>query len=219
MGQTLLTPAQQTALSFIGGEDALKGFYLSGGTALSAFHLGHRLSDDLDFFTQETIPFTEVLSAVEGLREVLKAKRVRMDHIHDRHLFFFQLSDDELKMEFSRYPFDVLEPPVEHPEYGVRIDGLRDIAANKLAALLDRFDPKDFVDLYFLLETRTLYEIRQDAQEKFGIKIGDLFLGSGFSKVRRVEALPKMIKSLSINELKAFFTDLARSLEQGVIAD
>ena len=33
------------------------------------------------------------------------------------------------------------------------------------AALLDRFDPKDFVDLYFLLQDRSLDEIRLDAQK------------------------------------------------------
>lgn len=31
-------------------------FRLSGGTALSAFYLEHRYSDDLDFFSEEKIP-------------------------------------------------------------------------------------------------------------------------------------------------------------------
>lgn len=219
MEQALLTPEQQTALSLVGGDPDLQMFYLSGGTALSAFYLRHRLSDDLDFFTQEPVRLVEVLSAIEEIRKAIGAKGVRADHLHDRHLFFFKFAGSELKMEFSRYPFKTLEPTVEHPDYGVHIDSVRDLAANKLAAMLDRFDPKDFADLYFLLQERTLPDMRKDAQKKFGMTIGDLFLGSELSKVRRVEALPKMLKPLSIGELKAFFTDLARSLKPSVIAD
>jgi predicted nucleotidyltransferase component of viral defense system len=36
--------------------------------------------------------------------------------------------------------------------FTVRVDSEYDIAANKLMALVDRFDPKDCVDLYFLLQ-------------------------------------------------------------------
>lgn len=207
------------ALSLVGGDPTLRMFYLSGGTALSAFYLHHRLSDDLDFFTQEPVRLVEVLSAVEKIRKAIGAKSVRADRLHDRHLFFLKLADHELKMEFSHYPFKTLEPTVKHSDSGIHIDSLRDLAANKLAALLDRFDPKDFVDLYFLLQARTLPDIRKDAQKKFDMNIGDLFLGSELSKVRRVEVLPKMLKPLSIQELKVFFTDLARSLEPSVIAD
>jgi predicted nucleotidyltransferase component of viral defense system len=32
-------------------EEILGKFYLTRGTALSAFYLGHRLSEDMDFFT------------------------------------------------------------------------------------------------------------------------------------------------------------------------
>ncbi len=38
-------------------------------------------------------------------------------------------------------------------------------------------------------------------------------------KVRRVEALPKMIKPLTIPELKSFFMKLAKSLAPEVLQD
>ncbi|WP_084327074.1 nucleotidyl transferase AbiEii/AbiGii toxin family protein [Desulfofundulus thermocisternus] len=39
----------QKALELLSSAGLLRDFYLAGGTAL-ALHLGHRLSDDLDFF-------------------------------------------------------------------------------------------------------------------------------------------------------------------------
>jgi predicted nucleotidyltransferase component of viral defense system len=48
-------------------------FYLSGGTALSAYYLQHRYSDDLDLFTRDQdalsvgVPLVEQLVARLGL--------------------------------------------------------------------------------------------------------------------------------------------------------
>lgn len=55
-------------------------------------------------------------------------------------------------------------------------------------------------------------DVRKDVEKKFGIKIDNVFLGSELAKVKRVEALPKMIKPLTIAELKQFFSDEAREL-------
>lgn len=48
MEQTILTPAQRRVIAAVAGEPNLQPFYLSGGTALAAYHLRHRLSDDLE---------------------------------------------------------------------------------------------------------------------------------------------------------------------------
>ena len=44
-------------------------FYLTGGTALSAFYLHHRLSEDLDFFTESDV---ETEMASRGLNMFFK---------------------------------------------------------------------------------------------------------------------------------------------------
>jgi len=50
----LLTPLQQTVLDAVFAEEVFaRGFYLTGGTALAAFYLFHRYSDDLDLFTND----------------------------------------------------------------------------------------------------------------------------------------------------------------------
>ncbi len=218
MGQTILTDTQKAALAAVGKESGLADFYLAGGTALAAFYFHHRLSDDLDFFS-----FTEpdgmfLHGFIERLRVAIGAVAVRYERLYDRNMFFFQMQmpeGEELKMEFTRYPFRQLEAPAVKD--GVRVDSLRDCAANKLMALLDRFDPKDFVDLYFLLKKFALADIRRDAEQKFGMNIGDLFLGSEFAKVKRVEALPKMVKPLTVEELKSFFSQQAKALAPAIL--
>ena len=152
----------------------------------------------------------------ERLKTAIGAVAVRYERLYDRNMFFFQMrEDEELKIEFTKYPFQQLEEPAVKD--GVKVDSLRDCAANKLMALLDRFDPKDFVDLYFLLQKAPLGDIRRDAEQKFDMKIGDLFLGSEFAKVKRIEALPKMLKPLTIEELKRFFSQQAKALAPAIL--
>ena len=51
---SILTKGQELILGEFKKDDWLSSlFYFTGGTALSEFYLQHRLSDDLDFFTQE----------------------------------------------------------------------------------------------------------------------------------------------------------------------
>ena len=56
MEQTVLTATQQKALTIIATDLVVKKhFYLTGGTALSEYYLHHRLSEDLDFFSEQEI--------------------------------------------------------------------------------------------------------------------------------------------------------------------
>lgn len=196
-------------------EPNLGSFYLSGGTALAACYLRHRYSDDLDFFSFDDPDSIFLHSFAEKIKATIVADEIRYEKKYDRYLFYFLIGKDELKIEFTKYPFTRLE---ENKLWnGIKVDSKRDVAANKLMALLDRFDPKDFVDLYYLLQDYSLDQIKQDAQTKFGVKIDDLFLGGELAKVKRIEALPKMIKPLAIEDLKNFFTEKAKDLNTGVL--
>lgn len=215
MEQGALTPAQKIVIEKAANEPKLAGFYLTGGTALSAFHFFHRISDDLDFFSFKEPDTVFIHDFINKLKGGLNAEKVRYEHLYDRNMFFFSLTGGELKVEFTKYPFKQLEEP--KAVNGLKIDGLRDIGANKLMATLDRFDPKDFVDLYFLLQTTSIENLRRDAETKFGVKIGGILLGAELSKVRRIEALPKMIKPITIGELKEFFSQQIKNLSSEIL--
>lgn len=63
-GKGTLTPIQKILLVEFEKIREASFFYLTGGTALAEFYLGHRRSYDLDFFTRERdliIPFASVL--------------------------------------------------------------------------------------------------------------------------------------------------------------
>ena len=215
MEQEILTENQKKIIEAVGNEPNLGGFYLSGGMALAACYLQHRFSDDLDFFIFEEPDRAFLYGFAEKLKELIKASDVRYEKIYDRSQFYFKIGKEELKIEFTRYPFKQLEGTREWKN--IKVDSLRDAATNKLMAMLDRFDPKDFVDIYFLLQKFSLDEIRKDAQKKFGIKIEDIFLGGELAKVKRIEALPRMIKKITIAELKDFFEKTAKELEKDVL--
>ena len=49
---SVLTPAQRAFLSRFFSRANARAFYLTGGGALAEYYLGHRLSQDVDLFTQ-----------------------------------------------------------------------------------------------------------------------------------------------------------------------
>lgn len=210
MEQKILTEEQKKVIYAVGQEQQLVNFYLSGGTALAAYYFYHRISDDLDFFTSEEIDKIFLHAFAGKLKEVIGAKSIRFERLYDRNQFFFAFDEQELKVEFTKYPFPRLDDLILKD--GIHIDSLRDLTANKLMAILDRFDPKDFVDFFFLLRNFKLDDIRLDLERKFSVNVDNIFLGGELAKVRRVESLPKMIKNLTVEELKSFFEEQAKTL-------
>lgn len=210
-----MTSSQRKIISMIADEPKLADFYLAGGTALSEYYFQHRLSEDLDFFSSASVDAVFLEEFAQRVKKELAAEEVKFSKIYDRREFHFMSGDEDVKVEFVRYNFKQLDEMIVRD--GIHVDSFRDIAANKLMAMIERFEPKDFVDIFFILQKRNLDDIRKDTTVKFGIEIDDIFLGSEFAKVRRIEALPRMIKSLSIDELKVFFTQIARELKPRVL--
>ncbi len=215
MEQKILTARQQKALRFFSKSALAQKFYFSGGTALAEYYLYHRLSVDLDFFTTTDIDIRSVRNFVTALSTELQAKKIEYTRTHDRHLFFLKFGKEDLKLEFTNYPFVRLGRRIKRE--GVLVDSLRDLSANKLMALLDRFDPKDFVDIYFILKKRSFEAVRSDAQEKFKIKLDPLFIAAEFAKVRRVVVLPHMLVPLTVDQLKHFFEKQIKDLGGGFL--
>jgi predicted nucleotidyltransferase component of viral defense system len=164
----VLRPGQKHLLEAFARSRLAGSFYLSGGTALAAFHLGHRLSDDLDFFTELEVPVEAVLDFLGGLGMGVPDYQ----HLFDRRIFLLpEARGTTLKVEFTRYPFARCAAGLEVD--GVRVDSLRDILANKLLVLTERSEPKDLVDLYVGLHApgaSALDALVLDAERKFGVR-------------------------------------------------
>lgn len=141
-----LSPKTQKNLDLLKRADFVKKYYLSGGTA-TALHLGHRLSFDLDFFSQNPV-IPNVIFA--GLNPLGKLKIIQND------AGTFNGSLNGIKLSFFIYPYKLLYPTVNYQ--GIKVADLRDIACMKLDAVSSRGKKRDFIDLFFISRKYKLEE-------------------------------------------------------------
>lgn len=221
MGKTILTADQEKVLDLVMKNSGISTiFYLTGGTALSEFYLHHRYSDDLDFFTsREDFPQFEIEKFAQTIKEEVGADDIVYRRLHDRRIFFFEKGKEELKIEFTYYPFVQIGEGQDIS--GLKIDSLEDLSANKIMALFDRIEAKDFVDIYFIIQKAgiSLEKILASVNKKFQFSFEPLTLGSEFAKVRTIKELPRMKEPLSLDELKKFFEGLAMDLKPNILSE
>lgn len=215
----ILTVAQKEVLRmFAMEEDLAQTYTLSGGTALAAFHLFHRRSDDLDFFSMDPVDALRVRRFAENVREKLGTGDMEVNRLYDRHLFLIKMkAGDPLKIEFTQYPYPALEEPLLKD--GIRVESLRDVGTDKLAAMLDRFEPKDYYDLYCLLSNNhaTLPVLRKDLQKKFHIVADSVTIGAAFARAQRLPILPHMLMTVRKEDVQELFENLSKNLKSEVI--
>lgn len=210
-----LTPLQKTFLDRFFRLKAGQSFFLTGGTALAAFYLHHRLSVDLDLFTLDDLALAEGARLIPLVVRELGWEIPLARHTDYFHRFLFRDREGEtLQVDLVR-DFG--------PQFGQRqrfqnvvVDSLENIAANKLTAILGRSEPKDFVDLYFILlreglDFETLIEMAR--QKDTGLV--PFYLAGALLQVRHISAIPETHPPVERETLIQFFTDLAdRLIEQ-----
>lgn len=197
----ILTPIQQKVLTaFFSVPELKKHFYLTCGTALSAFYLEHRLSADLDLFTHATEIHTIERLAEDAFREAglqvakragspsfrryLIGSELQVDVVKDVH---FRIGTPELRGDFM-------------------VDNPMNIAVNKVSAIYGRLDPKDYIDLYFLkayLDFNILELLDWARAKDAGIE--NFQWAKIIADVDTFTVLPDLIRPVTLPELKKFF--------------
>jgi predicted nucleotidyltransferase component of viral defense system len=218
---TVLTEHQISALDAMArNQDLSQCFVLSGGTALSAFYTQHRLSEDLDFFSHDAFDPSATRTFVTLLQKQIGADNLEVKKIFDRHVYVLNFPNEaSLKIEFTLYPYEALEKTKE--EYGIRIASQRDLVVDKLAAFFDRFEVKDFVDLYIVLSRKevTLEKLTNDLTTKFHQSFDPLTFGALCMRAHNIQHLPRMLIDLSVEDLTRFYEQLAGEMKAKVIED
>ena len=193
--KTLLSDTVR-AIELVSDNPVIKKAYLAGGTAL-ALHLGHRISVDLDFFTQEDLE-ADVLSAdlsrVADFKEEGKAWRTVWGKI------------GETKFSLFYYKYPLLEKT--HTFMNINLLDTKDIAAMKIQALGDRGTKRDFIDLYFLSKIYSIEEILEFYNKKYDDleeKWYHLLRSMDYFADAETEKLPNMLTEISWNDIKEFF--------------
>lgn len=142
-------------------------FYLTGGTALGRYYLGHRYSEDLDFFVNADPGYKDFIFVLN--KEIRRSFDVNTEQSlfsDDFTRFFIKADEEFLKIEFVnevsyrtghpvRMRFGLLDTPVN-------------ILSNKLTALVSRDEPKDLFDIIHIALNYSFHwiDVFHDAKNK-----------------------------------------------------
>lgn len=214
---SILTPLQKKFLQEFFKCSFANDFFLTGGTALSAFFLSHRISEDLDLFTlNQNIDLSAVNAEAIKIINNLKGK------IEDRvtsptfSRFIFKVDKDAVKVDI------VKETPLHFGKItttnNIPIDSLENIAVGKLLALFSRADTKDFIDLYFLLKVdkKISFEKVFNLAKKKDPGLSEFYLADMLSRVTDLKLFPQMLRKFNKEDFVIFFIDLSNSLYQQI---
>jgi len=160
-----LTPLQKEFMGILARLPDQDQFYLAGDTALAEYYLGHRLSFDLDYFTGiENL----VLPMSHQIENACRKNNLPFKVIR-RFSSFVELvvgqENESLKIDLaldSPYRF---EPPVLSSE-GIFVNDYADLRVDKLLAFFGRAEPRDAVDLYFILQREPAEPLLEQAKQK-----------------------------------------------------
>lgn len=187
--------------------------HLAGGAALAGAYLGHRTTGDVDLFVHSRQDLRALLAQLPAVAE---QTGIGIDLLRDAgHLVRARLETADgrsLDLDLVHQPQDDLEappPPIE----GIVVESIVDLRIDKLTCILSRSEPRDLVDLFFLDQAgfppiRDLdLALRKDA----GVDPAVLaWLLAQFP----TDPLPRMLKPLTVEQLRSFRDNLAEALRQ-----
>lgn len=183
--------------------------YLAGGTAL-ALHLGHRYSEDLDFFTKSTfLPKSQVqfLSQIGNFKLNQTGWGTIIGEFEDT------------KFSLLHYQYKLIEKPQLILE-STNLASLADIAAMKIAAVADRRTKRDFIDLFFLTKIYSLERILtyyDQKYEKLQANKTHILRSLFYFAEAQNDAPPQMIQTVDWQEIKKFFEKEVKKISKGLI--
>jgi len=206
MREEVLPPGRRRVLDELERveQPELKGWTLAGGTGL-ALLLGHRVSEDFDFFRVDPIDLQALHGVFRkiGKYETLQdEKRTLTVQLREAMLSFFVIGD----------PF--IFPAAPYRFFSVA--DIRDIALMKIVAISGRGSRKDFVDLYRILqEGLTLPECWEMFPRKYGGGRGNryhILKSLTWFEDAEKEPIPRMLEPFDWDACKAFFLSESKKL-------
>jgi hypothetical protein len=143
-------------------------FVLTGGGALIGFHLQHRTSEDIDLFTKPPVDLEDGLRALAAATAALGGTVEPVRTAPEFRRVLVRCGGDSTIVDLVVDRAPEVDPPTAGPG-GIRLHTLREIAANKVCALLGRGEIRDLIDLRAILARGlALPGILADAVQKDG---------------------------------------------------
>ena len=197
-----LTKLQKNILKFFGQNKFGQNFYWTGGILLAYRYLFNRRSVDLDFFSEDLFDHGDYLIFINQLKKNVVADKINFTSKLNRRLYLVSKGKEGVKLELVYFPFPTITERKILKEFGVKIDSLADLMANKILSAYQRSEPKDVFDLYSYLVKKpefNLARLIKLAEKKFGVKIEPLIL---FSKINELADQLDMLTPLLLKPEK-----------------
>lgn len=161
-------------------------FGLVGGTAI-ALQIGHRKSIDFDLFKNEKLDFLQIKRTINNCFEI---EKILVENLQE-----YTLVVNQVQLTFLHYPFDInFTTPFKNY---VKMPSLLELGAMKAYALGKRAKWKDYVDLYFIFQQHSLYEVVQAANHIFSREFSEkqfreqLSFYEDVDKMEQIDFLPE----------------------------
>ena len=135
----------------------LDNFILVGGTALALIY-GHRISEDLDFFTEKEFDTTFLIDFLQTKYKIQIINEAKNS---------LSLNISNIKTEFIRHAYPTINSFIESEQ--IRCYSSEDIGAMKINSVMNRGSKKDFYDIYELLNHFSLNQLFSFYDQKYGL--------------------------------------------------
>ena len=175
---------------------AFDKYYLAGGTSL-ALQLGHRMSVDIDLFTDELYPSIDLSVIKRGLQDLFPHIRnieTLESHSMVQTLFVGDDEGSEIKLDLC---YD--EPRFDNLVLtdGLRLASIKEIGAMKMNAIVNGERRKDYWDVHELMTQHTLEEIIDWSLEKYPFSLSREDI---LNRIASVWDLPDKTEIISLRE-------------------
>ena len=201
-----LGPLQYDLLMAFGRR--VPAFFLTGGAALAHYYLGHRETEDLDFFVCSDI-LPEGVAALKDAAEELGASVSVLTDARDFKRYLVSRGPESIKVDLVHET----QPQIASKAVmdGIAVDKPEEILANKLTpSVLSRGELRDLVDIWYL--------------EKLGLRMEDALPGAMRKEVFTPAELASVLSmwtigpdarppgELTAEQLRAYVQNLADRL-------
>ncbi len=217
MKKFTLTIQQIQLLKAISNDPYLKNnFYFAWWTALAYYYYQHRISDDIDFFSNQEVDGKYINMFFLKNKNVLWFDSLAMTKMYDRYIFVLNFANwYKLKTEFS-YFFPNLYPLHTDKKLWIKYINKKDVIIDKLWAMLDRTTEKDYFDFFWLyndlyssLNLRNLQNLAKKVEEKRWIQLSISYFIKMCSIGYKMDySVILKTKDIDISDIKSFYFEL-----------
>lgn len=184
---------------------------------MSEFYLQHRLSEDLDFFSEKPFDENLVLAWVKKTGKRLLVSETEYRVLRGQHSFFFNFSDEVVKIDFAYFPFAHFGTFFKKDR--LRISSIEDIAINKVQAIITRNRARDYYDLFAVIKKQSsdLKTLKRQYRLKFDVNISNEELAKACTDILDAKDMPRFLGRVDWGEVERFFLGEAKKLQKKIL--